>query len=67
VEVAVILDSDLVHPLWTEHISPIGSKMVFSVRRVLLRGQVIRFVVFAGQETADQSRDAVTLEATINR
>jgi len=41
--------------------------MVFSVRRVLLRGQVIRFVVFAGQETADQSRDAVTLEATINR
>jgi hypothetical protein len=49
VDAAVILDSDSAHPLWTDHLASNNpSKTIFSVRKALRRGQVVRFVVFGG-------------------
>ena len=68
VDAAVILDTDAAHPLWAEHIAPREAvKRPFSVRKALLRGQVVRFVVFSGPEGKDGTFDETFLEATIDR
>ncbi|HUJ22140.1 MAG TPA: hypothetical protein VLX58_11490, partial [Bryobacteraceae bacterium] len=68
VDVAIILDTDAAHPLWDEHIDPRDrSKKIFYIRKRLLRGQVIRFVVFNGSEGKDGTVEDTSIEATIER
>jgi hypothetical protein len=68
VDVAVILDTDAADPLWAEHISSRDPlKKTFSIRKQLLRGQVVRFVVFSGPEGKDGTFDETYLDATIDR
>lgn len=54
------------HPLWELGIdSRDGSPKTFRVRRPLLRGQVLRFVVFSGPEGRDESLQGTSFQATI--
>jgi alpha-tubulin suppressor-like RCC1 family protein/serine/threonine protein kinase len=66
VVVAVIVGTDADHPLWELGIGAHdGSPKTFTVRKRLLRGQALRFVVFSGEEGRDASADGTSLEATI--
>jgi hypothetical protein len=68
VDVAVILDTDAARPLWEEHISSLdGREIPFHIRRPLLRGQVLRFVVFRRYPAKDETLADTSLEATIER
>jgi hypothetical protein len=68
VDAAVILDTDAAHPLWAGHIAQSDlARKPFSIRRPLLRGQVVRFVVFSGPEGKDGASDETFLDATIDR
>jgi len=68
VDFAVILDADAAHPLYDGHFgSGDPHKCVFYIRKRILRGQVIRFVVFSGPDGKDASLDDIALEATIER
>ncbi len=65
-DVAVILDTDAANPLWVEQISSAQSVAdSFRIRKSLLRGQVIRFIVFKRPEGRGDASDATFLEATI--
>lgn len=67
VDLAIILDSDVARPLWASHIDPRdASAAPFSVRKWLLRGQVVRFVVFSGPEGKDGMFDDTSLEVVID-
>ena len=66
VEVAVILGTDAAHPLWDQRLGRLeGGRKTFHIRKPLLRGQVLRFVVFSGPEGRDESRDGTSLQATV--
>jgi hypothetical protein len=68
VDAAVILDTDAAHPLWAGHIASSDLvKKPFSIRKPLLHGQVVRFVVFSGPEGKDGTSDETFLGATIDR
>jgi len=68
VDAAVILDTDAAHPLWAGHIAAREpAPRPFSIRKPLLRGQVLRFVVFSGPEGKDGMFDETFLVATIDR
>jgi hypothetical protein len=68
VDVAIILDTDSAHPLWAAHIdSHDPDRNSFSFRKLLRRGQVVRFVVFSGPQGKDGTFDETSLEATIDR
>jgi serine/threonine protein kinase/alpha-tubulin suppressor-like RCC1 family protein len=67
-DVAIFLDDDVNHPLWTKHIAPADlASHPFSVSAHLLRGQVVRFVVFSGPRGKDGNSDETSLVATIDR
>ncbi len=68
VDVAIFVDDDDAHPLWTKHIGSFdNARQPFSVVAQLRRGQVIRFVVFSGPQGKDGSSDETSLEAAIDR
>ena len=64
---AVVVGADAAHPLWEQGIVPHdGARKAFSIRKPLLHGQVLRFVVFSGEEGRDESLEGTSLEATID-
>jgi alpha-tubulin suppressor-like RCC1 family protein len=68
VDVAVMLDTDAAHPLWAGHITSTDpAQKPFSIRKLLLRGQVVRFVVYSGSQGTDGMSDETFLEASIDR
>jgi alpha-tubulin suppressor-like RCC1 family protein/serine/threonine protein kinase len=68
VDVAIFVNDDDAHPLWTRHIGSFdNARTPFSVVAQLRRGQVLRFVVFSGPQGKDGNSDETSLEAAIDQ